>query len=92
MILGVVITILACLAISLFSYFFADDNSVLSLLFVGLFVLIVLGAQISMYLEGFDAYRSVCPECGYVCTDEEFTNCPKDGHELIVAWESEKDE
>lgn len=44
------------------------------------------------YADGFMAYRSVCPECGYVCTDEEFTNCPKDGNELIVAWEGEKDE
>lgn len=92
MTLGFVITLLACLAIALFSYFFAEDNSMLSLFLVVLFVVVVLGVQISMYLEGFNAYRSVCSECGYVCTDEEFTNCPKDGHKLIVAWEGEKDE
>lgn len=53
---------------------------------------ILLAITAETYVNGFNAYRSVCPECGYVCTDEEFTNCPKDGHELIVAWKGEKDE
>lgn len=92
MVYATILTIIMCLFFHFFLYVAIDEQSVMIGVLAVLCLVAIVSINFACYNDGFNAYRSVCSECGYVCTDEEFTNCPKDGHKLIVAWEGEKDE